>query len=128
MQISGVVNPLNLAIIDASGYDTGQGYLDGDHVAEITASMAADGWRGAPLVVLSDYARAYTGTHRLAAAQAAGLERVPAVELADVFAACGLDLWEACEEGGLSVLMDREQVIAHLPADVAAAYGLDDVC
>lgn len=29
---------------------------------------------------------------------------------------------------GLSVLDDRAQILAHLPADTLAAYGLDDIC
>lgn len=118
---------MNLPIIDATGYVTGQPDTDPGHVAAIAASMHEHGWKGAPLVVLSDYARAYTGTHRLAAAEQAGLDMVPGVELEDLFAACGLDLWQVCEDEGLSVLMDRAQVIARLPAQTRAAYGLDDI-
>jgi len=121
-------NPLNLNIIDATGYVTGQYDRDAGHVNEIAASMETHGWHGAPLVVLSDYARAYTGTHRLAAAEQAGLDEVPAVELADLFEACDLDLWEICETEGLSILEDRPEILAHLPQDVRAAYGLDDIC
>lgn len=121
-------NPLNLDTIDATGYTTGQYDLDTNYVNEIAASMESHGWQGAPLVVLSDYARAYTGTHRLAAAEQADLDEVPAVELADLFEACDLDLWEICETEGLSVLEDRPQVLEHLPADIRAAYGLDDIC
>lgn len=121
-------NPLNLDMIDASGFTTGQYDRDDDHVTEIAASMEAHGWQGSPLVVLSDYARAYTGTHRLAAAEQAGLDEVPAVELADLFEACDLDLWEICNEEGLSVLEDRPEILTHLPADIRTAYGLDDIC
>lgn len=122
-----VDNPCGAPIIDATGYTTGQDSIDEDHAAEIAASMALNGWQGAPLVVLAEYARAYTGTHRLAAAAQVGLDFIPAVDLADLFAACGLDLWETCDEQGLSILMDREQVLAHLPGDVLSAYGLDDI-
>ncbi|MEU0236727.1 ParB N-terminal domain-containing protein [Nocardiopsis sp. NPDC006198] len=122
------LNPLGLDTIDATGYITGQHDLDADHVNEIAASMETDGWQGAPLVVLGDYARAYTGTHRLAAAEQAGLDEVPAVELADLFQACNLDLWEICDGQGLSVLEDRPQIVELLPADVRSAYGLEDLC
>lgn len=122
------LNPLGLKLIDATGYTTAQGDWDTDLVDEIAASMRADGWTGAPLVVLPDYARAYSGTHRLAAAEQAGLDEVPAVTLADVFEAHGLDLDEIAAAEGLSVLDDREQILAHLPADTLAAYGLDDIC
>lgn len=121
-------NPLNLDTIDATDYTTGQYDLDTSHVNEIAASMETYGWHGAPLVVLSDYARACTGTHRLAAAEQADLDEVPAVELTDLFEACDLDLWEICETEGLSVLNDRPQVLEHLPTDIRAAYGLDDIC
>lgn len=123
----GTHNPLGIETTDATGYTTGQPDIDPDHVTEIAASMREHGWQGPPLVVLTDYARAYTGTHRLAAAEAAGLAEVPAVDLADLFDACGLDLWEVCDEQGLSVLMDREQVLAHLPYETLEAYGLDDI-
>lgn len=120
---SQITNPLNLDIIDA----TGQGDRDDDRVNEIVASMEAHGWQGAPLVVLADYARAYTGTHRLAAAERAVLDEVPAVDLADLFEACGLDLWQVCDENRLSVLDDRPEVLSHLPSHVLVAYALDDI-
>ncbi|KOX10115.1 ParB N-terminal domain-containing protein [Nocardiopsis sp. NRRL B-16309] len=121
-------NPLNLDIIDATGFATGQPDRDAGHVNEIAASMETHGWHGAPLVVLSDYARAYTGTHRLAAAEQADLDYVPAVELADIFEACDLDLLQICEDEDLSILEDRPEVLRHLPDDIRAAYGLDDIC
>lgn len=51
-------------------------------LAALTASMAADGWQGRPLLVLDlgdDTYVALTGSHRNAAARAAGLETVPCV-------------------------------------------------
>lgn len=120
-------NPLGLDTIDATGYTTGQPDTDPDHVDQLTASMREHGWHGAPLVVLSDYARAYTGTHRLEAAEQAGLDQVPAVDLEDLFDACDLDLWEICDTEGLSALMDRAEILAHLPADVLNSYDLDDI-
>lgn len=123
----GIANPLNLDLIDATGYVTGQLDLDEQHVTEIATNMRAHGWQGAPLVVLPDYARAYSGTHRLAAAEAAELTEVPAVTLAAVFEAHGLDLDEVATEGGLSLLYDRAEILAHLPDETLVAYGLDDI-
>lgn len=123
-----ILNPLRLPLIDATGYTTAQGDWDPDLVSEIAVSMRTDGWQGAPLVVLPDYARAYSGTHRLAAADQAELDEIPAVTLTDLFEAHGLDLDETAAAEGLSVLDCREQILAHLPADILAAYGLDDIC
>lgn len=124
----GIHNPLNLDLIDAAGYVTGQYDLDDDHVTEIADSMRVDGWQGAPLVVLPDYARAYSGTHRLAAATEAELDEIPAVSLSSIFEAHGLDLDEVAADNGLSVLDDRAEVLAHLPQSTLDAYGLDDIC
>ncbi|MFI5987325.1 hypothetical protein ACIBEA_41450 [Streptomyces sp. NPDC051555] len=127
MQTAMVLNPLNLPLIDVAGFATGQNYTDPDHVAALTASMAARGWQGPPLVVLPDYARSYSGTHRLAAAEAAELDMVPGVDLAALFEAVGLDLDEICEDEDLGLLSDRAAILDHLPADTRAAYGVDDI-
>lgn len=124
----GIHNPLGLDLIDATGYTTGQYDLDDQHVTEIADSMRNNGWQGAPLVVLPDYARAYSGTHRLAAATEAELDEVPAVTLVSIFEAVGLDLDEIAAADGLSVLDDRAEILAHLPEATLAAYGLDDIC
>ena len=126
--VQGILNPLGLDLVDATGYTTGQYHLDPGHVAEIADSMRMRGWNGAPLVVLPDYARAYSGTHRLAAAESAGLAEIPAVDLADIFAAHGFDLYALAAAEHLSVLDDRAELLAHLPADTLAAYALDDIC
>ena len=123
-----IINPLGLDVIDATGYITAQDDRDEDRVTEIADSMRANGWQGAPLVVLPDYARAYSGTHRLAAAEQADLDEVPAVDLAALFAACDLDLAGICDTEDLGLLSDRPEILAHLPADVLAVYGLDDIC
>lgn len=125
---TGIHNPLNLNLIDATGYITGQPDLDQQHVDNITNNMRAHGWQGAPLVVLPDYARAYSGTHRIAAAEAAELDEIPAVTLADLFEAAGLDLNTITDENDLSILNDRAEILDHLPDGIRAAYGLDDIC
>ncbi|MER6611576.1 ParB N-terminal domain-containing protein [Streptomyces sp. NPDC000927] len=126
--LPGIHNPLNLPTLDASGYVTGQLYLDETHAAEIAASMRARGWQGAPLVVLPDYGISYSGTHRLSAAEDAGLEEVPAVRLHDLFEAAGLDLDAICDEHDLGLTTDRPEILDHLPDHLREAYGLADIC
>lgn len=69
----------------------------------------------------------YTGTHRLRAAESAELETVPAVNLADIFTACELDLTEICDEHDLGMLSDRAEIITYLPEDIRIAYTLNDI-
>ncbi|MEV8544390.1 ParB N-terminal domain-containing protein [Streptomyces sp. NPDC051572] len=125
--VQGIHNPLALDIIDASGYLTGQETWDDDHVAAIADSMRRHGWQGAPLVILPEWAISYSGTHRLLAAEAAGLEQVPAVSLEDLFEACGLDLEAIVAADDLMVTTHRPEILGHLPDDIRAAYTLDDI-
>ena len=49
------------------------------HLASLTESMQEDGWQGRPLLVIErekDFL-AWTGSHRIAAALAAGLSQIP---------------------------------------------------
>lgn len=118
-------NPLGLDLInDVTGYATPHDVTDEDKAEEIAADMAEHGWRGAPLVVLRDYARTLTGVHRLAAAEQAGVP-VPGVNAEELFEACGIDLWERREEidGDLDEVL--RVLVAELPEDVRDAYGLD---
>ena len=128
---SGITNPLNLPLTAApgSGLTTGANwdFYDDETVAEIADSMRRHGWQGSPLVVLPDYGITYSGTHRLRAAEAAGLDEVPLVTLPDLFAACGLDLAAICDEHDLGLLSDRAEIVAHLPQDVREAYTLADI-
>lgn len=117
-------NPLDLPVVNAAGFAPRHEVTDEDKAATIARDMQEHGWQGAPLVVLADYAQALTGVHRLAAAEEAGLTEVPAVELEDLLAAHGIDLWERREEFG--DLDDAiEHLAAELPQDVQDAYGLD---
>lgn len=54
---------------------------DAGKLEALVASMERDGWQGRPLLVSARDGRffAYTGSHRIAAARAAGLDRVPVV-------------------------------------------------
>ncbi|MER6606003.1 ParB N-terminal domain-containing protein [Streptomyces sp. NPDC000927] len=126
---SDYVNPLTLpvSLVQPSHYVTGQDYTDAERLAEIAESMRTHGWRGAPLVVLPDYAISYSGTHRLAAAQAVELEEIPTVRLHDLFEAVGLDLDVICDKWDLGLISDRVEILNHLPDDVRQAYTLDDI-
>lgn len=94
---------------------------DAEKIAGLIASMEADGWTGAPVVVDGD--QAVTGSHRIAAACKVGLD-IPTVSIRDLFAEAGLDYDDAVEEYG-----DRYEVIVHadrfLPASIIDRYGLD---
>ena len=124
-----LTNPLNLTIIDATGYTTGGNwnFYEQDHVDEIADSMRRNGWQGAPLVVLPDYGISYTGTHRLRAAEAAELDEVPAVTLDSLFTAAGLDLAALCDERDLGLTSDRMEIVELLPEDIRIAYTLNDI-
>lgn len=54
---------------------------EAEKLAVLVASMQATGWTGRPLLViaLDGYHQALTGSHRLAAAEAAGLVTVPCI-------------------------------------------------
>jgi ParB-like chromosome segregation protein Spo0J len=58
---------------------------EADKLAALTTSMRAGGWMGRPLLVLvdGDGYRCLTGSHRLAAAQHAGLTAIPAMVIED---------------------------------------------
>jgi hypothetical protein len=52
---------------------------DAEKLAALAASMEERGWNGRPIVVIDcgDYYQAITGSHRLAAANEAGLDEIP---------------------------------------------------
>ena len=88
---------------------------DAAKVAAIAADLEVNGWTGRPLLVLQvgDYYKALTGTHRLAAAKAAGLEDVPVVEVdAEAFYADHdlSDIWD--DEVTLGILEEIEDSAA----------------
>lgn len=117
-------NPLDLPTFDVSGYAPRHEVTDPGKAGALAADMKTRGWRGAPLVVLRDYAQALTGVHRLAAAALAGLDTVPGVDAEELLAACGIDLWERREE--FDLLDDAlEALLGSLPAEIQAAYGID---
>src|SRR5690606_3335380 len=118
-------NPLDLDLIhDVTGFAPAHDVDDPDKVEKLAADMGANGWQGAPLVVLRDYAQAVTGVHRLAAAEQAGIA-VPGVDMEELLEACDLDLWATCEEQGGEMWRALVVLADEIPAEVRDAYGLD---
>lgn len=118
-------NPLDLDLIhDVTGFAPAHDVDDPDKVEKLAADMGANGWQGAPLVVLRDYAQAVTGVHRLAAAEQAGIA-VPAVDIEELLDVYGIDLWARCEELNGELWDALMVLVSELPADICDAYGLD---
>jgi len=118
-------NPLNLPIHDGTQYAPRHEVYDPAKRDRLAADMATRGWADAPIVADVEAARAITGSHRIAAARITGTE-VPAVDLAELCKACGIDLWEFVTDGGYADLEDAlPHLCAALPVGVAEAYGLD---
>lgn len=120
-----LANPLELDIIeDVTGYAPAHDVDDPRKVETLAADMQARGWKGAPIVVLRDYAQAVTGVHRLAAAERAGLA-VPGVDIEELLDACGIDLWERRDDTDAELADVIRVLIAELPAEIRDTYGLD---
>ena len=101
---------------------------DADKLAELVASMEADGWTGTPVVVAglgNGVVRALTGSHRLQAAQDAGIDEVPVVSIEDLCAESGIDWDELLDEFGGDLFEAGRYVCGELPRSVTEAYGLD---
>lgn len=94
---------------------------DGDKLAALIASMEADGWTGAPVVVHVD--QALTGSHRIRAA-AATYTDIPRVEIADLCDAHGID-WAALVDAHDDWYGAGIAVAALLPPAVVAELGMD---
>lgn len=118
-------NPLGLNLIeDVTAYAPAHDITDEDKAEALANAMREHGWQGAPIVVLSDYARAITGVHRLAAAEGAEIA-APGVDLEELLEACGIDLWERSAEMDTDIDQVVRVLVTELPADVRDAYGLD---
>ena len=122
--MSSDANPLDLPVFDVTNFAPRHAVTASDKAEALAEDMKARGWQGAPLVVLRDYGQALTGVHRLAAAEQAGLDTVPGVDAEELLAACGIDLWERREDfGDLDDAL--EALLAEVPAEIQAAYGID---
>lgn len=99
------------------------GVDDAEKLSQLVASMTAHGWNGAPIVADLGIAQALTGSHRLAAAEAAGIE-APVVDIRDLCADHDLD-WDLLVEERGDWYEAARWLDHYLPSDVSITYGLD---
>lgn len=100
---------------------------DAAKVEQIAASMRANGWQGAPVLVWEGYQ--LTGVHRTAAAELAGID-LETIELREVFAQDGADFDAAIADyinypygdvyAGITLT-----ILPHLSDTIKAEYGID---
>jgi hypothetical protein len=95
-----------------------------EKINDIARSMMDNGWIGTPVVVWGE--QAYTGAHRIAAAEIAEVE-VPTICLTELFDEAGLDMDEALWMYGHPTADDVQMamVIGQLPANIIDKYGID---
>jgi hypothetical protein len=134
MSTQQVVNPLGLEVVYVTSIEQLHDAYETDKLGELTASMEANGWMGAPLVGSRELHyggqdRAYTGSHRWAAwretERGDSGEAMPVVFIEDICEAHGIDFDALMDEYDGS---DFEAVVAAadlLPAETVEAYGLD---
>lgn len=104
-----------------SVYETRHEVRDAEKVRQIAASLEAEGWIGAAVVIYHGGTDiAITGVHRLAACAQIGIYPVT-MDLADVFNEAGLDL-PSIE---IECDYDIPSMIAYLPADIADKFGIE---
>jgi len=98
-----------------------------DKLAALTDSITANGWTGAPLVTWDD--QLLTGSHRYAAAKAAGLQdpELPVEDIEDIFADHDLDFAAEYEMAGEPDIgsVGFIRILELLPQGVRDEYGLD---
>lgn len=120
---------------DAQELSPYHGVQDTDKLDDLTASMDADGWQGAPLVAWEGcgYYNLLNGSHRYAAAVKAGIE-IPVVLISDDEdgpSFLGADLYaEAVETWAGEARCDWgvyevSRLIESERPDLADEYGLD---
>ncbi len=101
---------------------------DENLLTTLTNSMRTTGWNGAPIVWDPTTSQALTGSHRIAAAHAAGIN-VPVIDVRTIATDAGHDWDQILEDTADGWLTDPFAAVAHLatliPADTAAHYGLD---
>lgn len=131
-----ITNPLNLPVhmADPSELTSYHDVHDEEKLGHLTESMTETGWNGPPVIVHEG--QAFTGSHRIPAAQQAGIE-VPTVQVENLFAHYGQDLQSAMDDiypEPLPDWMGRDNRIDDvltrsnefgIPSQVIDAYGLD---
>lgn len=93
-------------------------------VDALVASMQTNGWMGVPVVVHGDMA--VTGSHRMIAAEIAGID-YPTIELSEIFEANGYDLEREWYDLGPSGQWWDElaATLGCLPSCILHHYGMD---
>ncbi len=97
--------------------------IEQDKVAALAASITANGWVGAPVIVDGD--TAITGSHRLVAREVAEMEVIPVVEVSDLCTAYGIDWLEVLEVNGYDLRAAAREVGFGLPIEVVDYLGYD---
>ena len=95
---------------------------DAERVAELVESMSVDGWIGAPVLTYGDYA--LTGTHRLAAAEEAGVD-VPALDLCDMIEDADAAIMAIMDATSWDSIIAAAYLMGLVLGDDADNYGLD---
>jgi ParB-like chromosome segregation protein Spo0J len=101
------------------------GVRDEAKLQTIIASMESDGWSGRPVMVFDDAEgqyKALTGSHRIAAAIAAGMP-IPVAIISDEDCAAIIDDWEGANDD-----YDREQVLRDAGLVDAADLMSAEIC
>jgi hypothetical protein len=130
MSTQQVANPLGLEVVYVSGVEAPHDAREADKLAEITASMEAGGWVGAPIVASRamyerGQDRAYTGSHRIQAWRDAVGGELPCVFIEDIAETAGLD-WDELMDDHRGDDWDAATAVAYaVPAAVREAYGMD---
>lgn len=106
------------------GYETLHEVDDESKVAKIAASMAKNGWAGAPVVVFGEIQ--VTGVHRAAAAEEAGID-LETIDFEEVFAEDGADWSEAVERYNEETYVGSGlyEMARLLSAETVTKYGID---
>lgn len=123
-----ITNPLDINIewntVEPLDHHTWHPAPEDDKVEALATDMEQRGWAGAPIVAWGD--RAWTGTHRIAAWRLATEEyAVPAIQLADLLEAHGLDIDDYNDLLDYDEAYAVARMAADLPVDTRDTYGLD---
>ena len=102
---------------------------DMDKIVALSASMAQDGWVGAPLVLWDNNGQLITGAHRLAAARSLEWDDydIPTIDIRDIFEQEGLDFYAVQdeEEADWNDFITIINVLHRLSPETRDAYGID---
>jgi len=99
---------------------------DQEKVASIALSMEANGYIGAPVVLLGSIQ--VTGVHRRAAwlMLERGLTELPCVDLFDLCPELEQEWEEICEDAMDVGEREVQTILSMVPADIAEQYGIEE--